>query len=67
MRVESNQLVGLSEIAEIAQVTRAAVQNWRSRYEDFPEPITTLYMGPVFNWRDIKKWLVATGRKSYRR
>ena len=29
----------LKDIAELAQVSRPAVSNWRKRYDDFPQPV----------------------------
>jgi chromosome partitioning protein len=50
-------LVGISEIAEMANVTRAAVTNWRNRKPDFPKPVTELASGPIFEKEKIKQWL----------
>ena len=55
-------LVGLMEIAQRAGVQRPVVTMWRSRYEDFPEPIEELHIGPVFAWPHVQKWLQNTGR-----
>ena len=46
--VETEQLMGIYEIAEMAGVTRAAVANWRTRFRDFPTPVRELRSGPVF-------------------
>jgi len=51
------RLVGVSEIAELAGVTRQAVLNWRQRYEDFPTPIAELRSGPVWDLEDILEWV----------
>jgi chromosome partitioning protein len=50
-------LLGISEIAELAQVSRQAVTNWRTRVADFPQPIAELSSGPVFRASDIRRWL----------
>jgi hypothetical protein len=50
-------LMGVTEIAEVAGVTRAAVTNWRSRHRDFPSPVAELRSGPVFNAADVRRWL----------
>jgi chromosome partitioning protein len=50
-------LVGISEVAELAGVTRQAVANWRNRYSDFPRPLADLKSGPVWNRDDIIAWL----------
>ena len=41
----------------MAGVTPAAVVNWRSRHTDFPEAVSSLQSGPVFNLDQIQKWL----------
>lgn len=50
-------LIGLYEIAEMANVSPAAVSNWRKRYPKFPVPIKQLQSGPVFQRRQIIYWL----------
>lgn len=53
---EEPGLVGLSEIAEMAGVSKQAVANWRSRYDDFPLPVAELRSGPVWGRRDFLAW-----------
>ncbi len=50
-------LVGTSEIAGIAGVSRQVVNNWRQRYEHFPKPITTLQSGPVWDREAVQGWV----------
>ncbi len=57
----------LSEVAELAQVSRAAVSNWRQRYEGFPMPVGTVGGREVFAHVDIEDWLQDTGRMPARR
>lgn len=52
-----DDLIGLSEIAQLADVSPAAVGNWRKRYKDFPAPVRQLQSGPVFQRRQILYWL----------
>jgi len=54
--VEEPGLVGLSEIAEMAGVSKQAVTNWRSRYPDFPHPVAELRSGPVWGRGDFVAW-----------
>jgi chromosome partitioning protein len=49
--------VGVYEIAALAKVTPAAVTNWRSRFSDFPRPVSDLKSGPVFERDTIMQWL----------
>jgi hypothetical protein len=50
-------LIGIYEIAEIANVSPSAVANWRKRFPDFPAPIVELKSGPVFGDNQVKLWL----------
>ncbi|MHC5902418.1 N-6 DNA methylase [Streptomyces sp. S6] len=50
-------LVTGSEIARLAGVTRAAVSNWRRRYEDFPSPAGGGASSPLFDLAAVQTWL----------
>ncbi|MBJ7000114.1 N-6 DNA methylase [Streptomyces sp. CRPSP2-6A1] len=50
-------LVTGSEIARLAGVTRAAVSNWRRRYDDFPAPAGGGVNSPLFDLADVQAWL----------
>jgi hypothetical protein len=50
-------LIGIYEIAEMADVSPSAVANWRKRFPDFPTPLAELKSGPVFGESQIKLWL----------
>lgn len=50
-------LIGVYEIAELANVSPSAVANWRKRFADFPAPLVELKSGPVFSENQIKLWL----------
>jgi phage terminase Nu1 subunit (DNA packaging protein) len=50
-------LVTGSEIARIAGVTRAAVSNWRRRYDDFPAPAGGGANSPLFDLDAVQAWL----------
>jgi hypothetical protein len=50
-------LVTGSEIARIAGVTRAAVSNWRRRYDDFPAPVGGGVHSPLFDLSEVQAWL----------
>ena len=55
-------LVGIPEIAELADVTRAAVSNWRKRYDDFPEPKVQSESGVLFDLRQVEEWMLTRGK-----
>lgn len=50
-------LVTGSEIARLAGVTRAAVSNWRRRYEDFPAPAGGSANSPLYAMSEVQAWL----------
>lgn len=50
-------LIGVFEIAELANVSPSAVANWRKRFADFPSPLAELKSGPVFSENQVKLWL----------
>ncbi|GAA4106889.1 Z1 domain-containing protein [Aminobacter aganoensis] len=58
-----NDLVGINEIAAMAEVTTQAVANWRVRSSDFPQPLKELASGPVFRRTQIRAWLKRNNRK----
>lgn len=49
--------VTLAEIARIAGVGRAAVSNWRRRYDSFPAPIGGTDTSPLFSLQEVERWL----------
>src|SRR3954451_2924757 len=50
-------LVTGSEIARLAGVTRAAVSNWRRRYDDFPAPAGGAANSPLYALAEVQEWL----------
>lgn len=50
-------LITLAEIARVAGVGRAAVSNWRRRYESFPSPVGGTDTSPQFSLADVEAWL----------
>ena len=58
-----HDIVGITEIAEMANVTSQAVANWRARSADFPLPLKDLASGPVFRRAQIRAWLKRNKRK----
>lgn len=52
-----NDIVGLAEIAVLANVSKQAVSNWRTRYENFPRPLETLSSGPLWNKEAVEHWV----------
>lgn len=50
-------LVTGAEIARLAGVTRAAVSNWRRRYDDFPAPAGGGANSPLYALAEVQEWL----------
>ena len=57
-------LIGLFEIAELANVSPSAVANWRKRFADFPSALAELKSGPVFSENQVKLWLARRQQSS---
>src|SRR5437868_3742469 len=57
-------LLGVYEIADIANVSASAVANWRKRFSDFPTPLAELKSGPVFSENAIRQWLARRANES---
>lgn len=53
----NNNLLGIAEIAELANVSKQAVSNWRMRYDHFPRPIQDLQSGPDWEREKIEAWV----------
>lgn len=58
-------LIGIFEIAELADVSPSAVANWRKRLPDFPVPLAELKSGPVFAENQIKLWLARRQKRGF--
>lgn len=57
-----DRLMGITEIAELAGLSRQAITNLRARDESFPAPLEELRSGPVFRETDIRPYLARRGR-----
>ena len=57
-----NALVSLADIAELAEVSRPAVSNWRRRYPDFPTPEQETGATSLFRLADLKRWMSKHGK-----
>jgi hypothetical protein len=55
-------IVDVTEIARRAGTTAGTVHSWRVRHEDFPAPLVTLAIGPIWKWRDVERWLAKPRR-----
>ncbi|MEU6997270.1 N-6 DNA methylase [Nonomuraea sp. NPDC046570] len=56
--------VAAADIARLAGVGRAAVSNWRRRFDDFPAPVGGTSSSPLFSLADVEGWLRRQGKLS---
>lgn len=54
--IDTKDIIGVKEIADIFGVGSSAVSNFQKRYSDFPNPVAVLKSGSVFNRAEIEKW-----------
>ncbi|MFG1751505.1 N-6 DNA methylase [Streptosporangium sandarakinum] len=54
--------VAAADIARLAGVGRAAVSNWRRRFEDFPAPVGGTSSSPLFSLTEVEEWLRRQGK-----
>lgn len=54
--------VAAADIARLAGVGRAAVSNWRRRFDDFPTPVGGTSSSPLFSLTDVEGWLRRQGK-----
>ncbi|GLZ30004.1 SAM-dependent methyltransferase [Lentzea sp. NBRC 105346] len=57
-----DETVNAGDIARLVNVGRAAVSNWRKRYDDFPQPVGGTASSPLFSLADVEKWLRRNGK-----
>ena len=67
MEIDSSDLAGLSEVAELLGVTRERVRQLRAERVDFPEPVADLQATPVWRRSDVVAWDAGRERKPGRR
>ncbi len=61
-KVDPEDIVGASEIAERLGVSSSVVHDWQRRYDEFPSPVIRLRMGLLWLWNDVETWARSTGR-----
>lgn len=55
-------LIAMADIARLAGQSRAAVGNWKARYEDFPQERGRGPRGPLYDRAEVVAWLKETKR-----
>ncbi|WP_433287800.1 N-6 DNA methylase [Pseudonocardia sp. CA-142604] len=63
-RATADTLMTAVEIARLAEVTRAAVSNWRRRYPDFPAPAGGTDRNPLFALSEVDAWLTRHDKRN---
>lgn len=58
MNARADLLVSISDIADLAGVSRPAVSNWRKRHAGFPAPRVQAPAGALFSLEDVERWLI---------
>ncbi|SNT42608.1 N-6 DNA Methylase [Streptosporangium subroseum] len=61
--MRNDATVNAADIARLADVGRAAVSNWRKRYDDFPQPVGGTASSPTFSLAQVEEWLSGQGKK----
>ncbi|WP_106402235.1 N-6 DNA methylase [Actinocorallia populi] len=54
--------VTAADIARLTGYGRAAVSNWRRRYDDFPQPVGGTASSPQFALSEVEDWLERRGK-----
>ncbi|EWM12606.1 N-6 DNA methylase [Kutzneria sp. 744] len=60
--MNSGATVSAADIARLVDVGRAAVSNWRRRFDDFPRPVGGSAASPLFSLTEIEDWLRRNGK-----
>lgn len=60
--VQHKPRVTAADIARLTGVGRAAVSNWRKRYDSFPVPVGGTAASSQFDLEEIERWLVEHGK-----
>lgn len=60
--MQQRATVTAADIARLAGVGRAAVSNWRKRYDSFPTPVGGTAVSPQFDLDEVEKWLAGQGK-----
>lgn len=64
-KVDLADLIDAGQVADLLGLSRrGAISTYRSRYDDFPEPVRSSDGGRCLLWlrQDIEGWARATGR-----
>ncbi|MFD9664335.1 N-6 DNA methylase [Rhodococcus sp. NPDC059968] len=62
MTTSATDTISTVAISEILGVTRGTITNWKSRKDDFPEPVAGTPRSPLYDRQEIFRWLIANGK-----
>lgn len=59
--IQEQNYLSLQKIANLAGVSKSAVTNWKSRFDDFPEPVLAVSSprSPLYLKEQVFEWLIA--------
>ncbi len=60
---DPDALVSLADLAEMAEVSRPAVSNWRRRNPDFPRPVEETGTTSLFRLGELMEWMAEHGKR----
>jgi hypothetical protein len=63
VRWDLDDLVAVTDLADIFGVGKPAISNWRARYQDFPRPLVAVSRGntPLYSRQAVTDWYVRHG------
>jgi N-6 DNA Methylase len=61
--VDDEALVSLADLADMADVSRPAVSNWRRRNDDFPSPVKETGATSLFRLTELQAWMRKHGKR----
>lgn len=59
--IKADQVLSPSDVADLANVSRPVVSNWRKRYRDFPPAVGGTEAKPLFSREAVIAWLTGRG------
>jgi len=61
--LDAMELLGLTEVAALVDLSRQRILQLIESDPDFPEPVAELARGRVWDRKDIERWARASGRE----
>ena len=64
MTAETDELVGVTDIARRHGTSPGTVRVWRHRHPDFPKAVAFASGGSIYRWSEVEAWLRTRGRRN---